>query len=113
KKTSEGILQAKRPDKVRWETVSPDPNLLVSDGSRFWFYTPPLEEGERGQVMIRKSNEIQSQLATALLSGSFSVAKNMKIQAKGPSRFELIPKPGSAGTVTRAEIQVDPQEKLI
>lgn len=113
KKKSSGKIYVKRPSKVRWDTQKPDPSLLVSDGKRFWFYTPPFDEGERGQVIEKKSSEIQSKLANALLSGSFSVAKDMKIQQKTPSTFLLIPKPNSAGTVTQATIEVDPDKLLI
>ncbi|HLD99470.1 MAG TPA: outer membrane lipoprotein chaperone LolA [Bdellovibrionota bacterium] len=112
-KTSSGHIQFKRPDKIRWETVKPDPNLLVSDGKKFWFYTPPFDEGEQGQVIEKKTSEVQTKFAHALLSGSFSIARNMKVKQEKPSRFALIPKKGTAGTVIRAEIEVDPGEKLI
>jgi outer membrane lipoprotein carrier protein len=113
KKTSTGVLMVKRPNKLRWETLKPDMNLLISDGSHFWFYTPPFDEGEHGQLIERKSSQAQSRLANALLSGSFSVAKDMKIKQESPSHFLLTPKRGSAGSVIRAEIIIDPQEKLI
>lgn len=113
KKTSQGVLQAKRPGKMRWETQEPDPNLLVSDGQTFWFYTPPFEKGEHGQVIERRSSEVQSKLAHALLSGSFSMASDMKIEQKSPSEFVLLPKAGTAGTVERAEITVNLDKKLI
>ncbi|OFZ55404.1 MAG: outer membrane lipoprotein carrier protein LolA [Bdellovibrionales bacterium RIFOXYC1_FULL_54_43] len=112
-KTSSGHIQFKRPNKIRWETLKPDPNLLVSDGKKFWFYTPPFDEGEQGQVIEKKTSEVQTKFAHALLSGSFSIARNMKVKQEKPSRFALIPKKGTAGTVIRAEIEVDPGEKLI
>ncbi len=49
-KKSQGRIWIKRPDKLRWETISPDPNILVSDGKTFWFYTPPFEKGDRVEV---------------------------------------------------------------
>lgn len=113
KKTSTGTILVKRPSKIRWETLKPDPNLLVSDGTHFWFYTPPFDEGERGQIIERSSSEVQSKLAHALLAGSFSVARDMKMIPKPNSTFVLIPKPGSAGTVTQAEIQINPKDQLI
>ncbi len=113
KKTSSGILMVKRPDKVRWETIKPDPNLLVSDGKTFWFYTPPFDEDERGQVIERKSSEVQSKLANALIAGSFSATKGMKIKKKGAAGFVITPRPGTAGTVRRAEISVDAETKTI
>jgi len=115
KTTTSGVIRIKRPDKVRWETLKPDSdmNLMVSDGRKFWFYTPPFDEGEHGQVIERKSAQVQSQLAQALLSGTFSKAKGMSIKQNSESRFTLVPKKGTAGTVTKAEIQVDPDKKLI
>ncbi len=112
-KKSSGKIFVKRPSKFRWETLKPDQSLLISDGSRYWFYTPPFDEGERGQVIEKDSSQVQSKLANALLSGSFSVTRNMTMKQKGPSTFLLIPKQGSAGTVTQATLEVDPNLKLI
>jgi len=112
-KKSSGRIYAKRPGKVRWETLKPEANLLVSDGVRFWYYTPPFDETEHGQLIEKKSSQVQSKLANALLSGSFSIARDMKIRAEGGSSFTLVPKPGTAGTVASARIQVNPTEKLI
>lgn len=116
KKPSSGVIRAKRPDKIRWETHKPDMNVLVSDGHTFWFYTPPMDEGDRGQVIERKSSQIQSKLANALLSASFSggpVTRTMKIQQTGPGAFTLTPKKGTAGTVLEAKVEVDEQKKII
>jgi outer membrane lipoprotein carrier protein len=112
KKTS-GTIQAKRPGKLHWETKSPDASLLVSDGQTFWFYTPPFDEGEKGQLIERKSSQVQSRLAHALLQGSFSMMRDMKVHQEGPSSYVLVPKKGTAGTVKQAEIQIDPATKLI
>ncbi|MGK5082715.1 outer membrane lipoprotein chaperone LolA [Bdellovibrionota bacterium FG-1] len=113
KKTTTGVIMVKRPDKLRWETLHPEMNLLVSDGHKFWFYTPPFDEGEHGQVIEKKTDEINSKLAKALLSGRFSVARDMKIRQKNSSRFILTPRRGTAGTVEHAEIEVSPGKKLI
>ena len=112
-KTTSGVIMVKRPDKLRWETQHPDTNLLVSDGQKFWFYTPPFDEGEHGQVIERRTNEINSKLANALLSGRFSVARDMKIRQDGPSHFVLTPKAGTSGTVKQAEIEINLEMKLI
>jgi outer membrane lipoprotein carrier protein len=113
KKVSGGKIFVKRPGKIRWETETPDPNLLVSNGKIFWFYTPPFDEGESGQLIERKSSEVQSQLATALLSGDFSKVAGIKVQQKSPSIFQIKPKPGTAGTVIQAEITLDLTQNLI
>jgi outer membrane lipoprotein carrier protein len=113
-KKSLGRIYVKRPDKVRWETFQPDANILVSDGRTFWFYTPPFDETEHGQLIERKASQMQSKLAQALISGRFSVAKDMKIDAQGPNRYRLTPKrAGNAGTVKRAEIEINPATHTI
>ena len=112
-KQTRGTIEVKRPDKLRWETLGQDANLLVSDGKKFWFYTPPFDEGERGQVIEKKANQVNSKLAQQLISGSFSAARDMKIETIDASRFRLLPKRGSAGTVKAAEITIDPIQKEI
>ncbi|MBC7691898.1 MAG: outer membrane lipoprotein chaperone LolA [Methylotenera sp.] len=113
KKTSAGVLLIKHPNQLRWETLTPDKNLLVSDGKTFWFYTPPFEAGERGQVIERRSSEVQSRLANLLLSGSFSSTQDMKLDQKSPTEFVLTPNKGTAGSVTLAQFQIDLDKKVI
>ncbi len=112
-KSTHGTIEIKRPDKLRWETTAPDSNLLVSDGKKFWFYTPPFDEGERGQIIEKKASQVQSKLAQTLISGAFSVARDMKIETIDATHFRLIPSRGSAGSVRSAEITVDPIRKEI
>lgn len=112
-KKASGKILVKRPSKFRWETTKPDPNLFISDGSRFWYYTPPFDEGERGQVVEKEAAGNQSKMASTLLSGSFSMVRDMKVKTLSPSRFLLIPKKGTAGTVLQATIEVNPDSKII
>jgi outer membrane lipoprotein carrier protein len=112
-KKSAGLLMVKRPDKVRWETLKPDKNLLVSDGQYYWFYTPPFDDDERGQVIEKRTSEVQSKLANALLSGSFSDLSNMRIKKSGIAQFTLTPKKGTAATLKKAVIEIDPTLNLI
>ncbi len=113
KKESSGVLMIRHPDQFRWETLKPDKNLLISDGKKFWFYTPPFEAGERGQVIERKTTEVQSELANSLLAGSFSKVHGVEIFKISPTRFRLIPAVGVAGTVTSAELEIDPVKNVI
>ncbi len=112
-KKSTGKIFVKRPSKIRWETAQPDVSLFISDGVHSWFYTPPFEQDDRGQLIQRKTSKIQSQLTHALLSGSFSMARQMKIVQKSASTFLLIPKKDSAGSVREATIVVNPDQKWI
>jgi len=112
-KTTQGAIEIKRPNKIRWETRAPDPSLLVSDGKKFWFYTPPFDEGERGQIIEKKASQVQSKLAQTLISGSFSLARDLKIETIDLTHYRLVPKKGTAGTVHAAEIRVDVQKHEI
>lgn len=113
KKESSGVLMIRHPDHFRWETLKPDKNLLVSDGRRFWFYTPPFEAGERGQVIEKKTAEVQSDLANALLAGAFSKIHDVKIEKLSATKFKLTPADGVAGTVKIAELEIDPARSII
>jgi len=106
-KKAQGKIWIKRPNKLRWETINPDPNILVSDGKTFWFYTPPFEKGERGQVIIKKTAQVQTQFLNALLSGSFEFGKQTAIEEKSKNTFLLKPKSGSAGDVKTAEVVIN------
>ena len=90
-KNNTGKIYFKRPHKVRWETLEPDKSILIGNGKTFWFYTPPFEEGERGQVIKKAAAQVQSKLANALLSGSFSMIQDMVIQPQGSARFSTYP----------------------
>ncbi len=110
---SSGILRVKRPSKVRWETKAPSPNLLIGNGKVYWFYTPPFFGEESGQVIEKPAAEVQSQLADALLSGAFSLAQAKAISQKDSHTFQFVPSAGTAGSVAKAWISIDPQKKLI
>lgn len=112
-KRTSGVIWLRRPDRIRWETRDPDPNILVSDGAKFWFYTPPFDEEERGQVVIRKTSEVRSKLATVLMAGAFSEMEDMKLIRSDSGFFELVPSKGSAGDVSKAKFRVDPKKKVI
>lgn len=113
KKMSSGKIYIKRPSKIRWETEKPDPNLLISNGKTYWFYTPPFDAEEPGQVIEKPASQVESKLANALLSGAFSKAQIQSIQKKTPSTYILTPSKGTAGSVQKATIQVDLKTKVI
>lgn len=112
KKKSHGTMMIKRPNKIRWQTETPEKSLFVSDGHKFWVYTPPFDEGEAGQVIESKSSQIP-ELAKALLSGTFSKAKSMRVQPDGEKGFFLIPNRGTAGDLKRAILEIDAEKKFI
>ena len=61
---SEILLHVKRPNGFYWETVSPFPEILVTNGTTLWNYQPDLE-----QVIIEDWDPDQTELAAQLLYG--------------------------------------------
>ena len=57
-------MQLKKPDGFYWETLSPFPELIVTNGELLWNYQPDLE-----QVVIEEWDSDRSELAAQLLSG--------------------------------------------
>lgn len=62
---SEIQMKLKRPNGFYWETISPFPELIVTDGMKLWNYQPDLE-----QVVIEDWDAGRSELAAQLLSGN-------------------------------------------
>mgnify|MGYP001599409279 CR=1 FL=1 len=111
-KTSSGQIFIKRPDKFRWQTVDPEPSILVGNAHKVWYYTPPFRDGEKGQVLTRKATDVQSRLALDLLSGHSNTEKDFKIKPLAADHFELIPlKP--AGDVARIELFLERPTNLV
>ena len=83
----------KKPDGFYWETLTPFPELIVTDGSTLWNYQPDLE-----QVVIEAWDSSRSELAAQLLSGNIeSLDGEYTIESVTPSEsehqeFELIPR---------------------
>lgn len=58
-------LHLKKPSGFYWETLTPFPELIVTNGDLLWNYQPDLE-----QVVVEKWSEQRSELAAQLLSGN-------------------------------------------
>lgn len=39
-----GYFSLARPSNIRWESVSPDPSLLIADGETLWYFNPVIEQ---------------------------------------------------------------------
>ena len=61
---SQILLHVKRPNGFYWETISPFPELLVTNGKKLWNYQPDLE-----QVVVEDWDSNRSDLAAQLLYG--------------------------------------------
>ncbi|WP_260259399.1 outer membrane lipoprotein chaperone LolA [Vibrio intestinalis] len=59
----EGKVEIARPSLFRWTTLSPDENVLVSDGKTLWYYSPFIE-----QVSIYWQEQATAQTPFVLLT---------------------------------------------
>lgn len=90
---SEIQMRLKKPDGFYWETLTPFPELIVTDGSTLWNYQPDLE-----QVVIEDWDSSRSELAAQLLSGNIeSLADEYSVESVNDldsdyQEFELLPR---------------------
>ncbi len=113
-KESSGKITIEKPNRIRWETLKPDPGLFVSDGSHFFFYTPPFDSKDQGVLLIKKSSEVQSQLMALLLSGALSSSSTgLHFKIRNESSYILVPSKGTAATIEKAWVFIRPDTKLI
>lgn len=113
-KETSGTIFIKRPNLFRWETKSPekDASVLVSNGTKVWYYTPPFRKGEHGQVLVRPAADVQSRLAIDLLDGRADIKKDFKTKDLGNNRYELKPlKP--AGDIEHIELFLEKPTNLV
>jgi outer membrane lipoprotein-sorting protein len=57
-KKSTGKIDYKYPRHIRFEVASPDPSSFVANPKTSWYYTPPFVDGEEGQVVIQRSEDL-------------------------------------------------------
>lgn len=82
-----GKLWVQRPGLFRWQTTSPEENLLVSDGKTLWFYTPLVE-----QVTVTWLSSATENTPFLLISGDRPTEwRRYRISHRG-DHFELIPR---------------------
>lgn len=100
-----------RPNGFYWETITPFPQLIVTDGETLWNYEPDLE-----QVVIEDWNSGEAELTAQLLHGNTaSLMEDYYLSSRpsdtGIAEFELLPKdPNSVYTrvnLTFVDAQLD------
>jgi len=55
-KKSLGTLDYQKPGKIRFEVTEPEHTIFISNLRTNWYYTAPFIPGEKGEVIIEKSN---------------------------------------------------------
>lgn len=86
--TTSGNLSLMKPNHLRWNVVSPIPQLVVSDGKKFWLYDPDLE-----QVIIQSvSDDFMASPIRVLLGNLNQLNNDFTVTAKPNNNFLLEPK---------------------
>ncbi|MFN8369028.1 MAG: outer membrane lipoprotein carrier protein LolA [Bacteriovoracaceae bacterium] len=57
-KVSSGLIEYQYPSHIRFEVLSPDKTIFVSNPKMSWYYTAPFIETEKGQVTLKASNKL-------------------------------------------------------
>ena len=108
--TERGVLQIKRPGRMRWDYKDPETKLFVTDGRTFYFYVP----ADR-QVVVSEQDARHS-LAARLLSGKGGLADEFTATLEEPKeegvlRLRLVPRQPQAD-VERALVDVEPRGRI-
>lgn len=94
--SSAGSVAIARPGKLRWEIKKPYPQLVVSDGVKFWIYDPEL-----AQVTVKKVGKTLGATPAALLAGSNDLERSFSLreagEAEGLAWLEAVPKGSDSG----------------
>lgn len=92
---STGQLSTSRPGKFRWQVVTPEEELIVSDGKTMWLYSPFIE-----QVTLLNLDDAIAGTPFLLLSGANEQQWNRYSVKKEANRFTVKDKnPNSADNI--------------
>lgn len=111
KRTESGMLQLRKPGKMRWDYVQPKGKLFISDGKQMWIYTPADNRVE--QMKLKESDDMRVPLAFLLGKLDFSKEfRNVQAKAEGTSqRITAEPKSDNL-PYTAVEFLVGPQNQI-
>ena len=83
-----GNLSLKKPNQLRWNVVSPMPQLVISDGKLVWLYDPDLE-----QVVIQSfSDDFMANPISILLGDLDQLNRDFTVSLISNDRFSLKPR---------------------
>ncbi len=82
-KRSFGVLDYKFPGNIRFEVEKPNNILFISNNKTNWIYRPPFIEGERGELTIKRSEEIGLSGLLDTLNQGLSNNPQFKIEKTG------------------------------
>jgi outer membrane lipoprotein carrier protein len=78
-KTSKGTLKLSKPNLVRWEIHEPEASVLVSNGRKVFYYTPDARGKGKGQVIQKKTTELEKQPLFRILTGASPLHREFKV----------------------------------
>lgn len=115
-KTSKGTLKLSKPNLVRWEIHEPEASVLVSNGRTVFYYTPDARGKGKGQVIQKRTTELEKQPLFRILTGTSPLNKEFKVEkteelpgaTEGEKRIQITLKPRKAmGDIDQVLLQVD------
>lgn len=96
---SAGVMKLKRPNKVFWQTLPPQEQLVVSNGEKLWVYDPDLEQA----TMYSGGRALQGPM-TLLAKSAEALAKDFIVTQRATKKtttFELSPRPKASTEVSQ------------
>jgi outer membrane lipoprotein carrier protein len=101
-----GRVEFAKPGRMRFEYETPEPSLVVSDGTTLWIYDPTAKEVQ----VLPVSQGFLSAAAIQFLLGEGRLVETFEVSARrcAPERAELELRPRSEATYERIELAVDP-----
>ncbi|MEN3337311.1 MAG: outer rane lipoprotein carrier protein [Acidobacteriota bacterium] len=97
KQTESGVVQVKKPGKMRWDYKKPEPKVFVSDGRRIYLHVPadnqvivsPVPEGDQATTavlfLVGKGN-LTRDFTVKYMPGAAADAYALRLQPKLPDR---------------------------
>jgi len=115
KQVSRGTVRLKKPGKMRWDYVSPEKKLFVSDGKVLWVYEP-----EDNQAFRQLLAESALPTAVTFLFGKGDLTREFDVRAVSPDKsydpgdevVELLPKKPTAH-YKRIVLELDPRSHQV
>jgi outer membrane lipoprotein carrier protein len=94
--TAEGRLTVKKPGKMRWEYILPDPQTIITDGKSMWIHRPadnqvmvgraPAFFGEgKGAGFLSDIRQVRKSFRVAVLAGDDKSHYRLKLTPKKPT----------------------------
>ena len=113
RRSESGMLQLRKPLKMRWDYDQPKGKLFVSDGKFLWLYTP--SENRYEKMKLQESEDMRAPLAFLLGKLNFEKEfRNIQAKPEGPGEQRIFAEPKSDNLPYSAvEFVVGPQNRIL